>query len=141
MNVSFTMLANYAENNGGLLYIQGGSWDTITVASPLEGGPPGVFTLVRGFYVARLEFHQTETDHDYEFAIVVVDEDGSDVAKIEGGVNVPRNPSIPASWPHPVNLIVPVTGLPLGKPGVYRISLLIEGQHKSELEFRVIKAF
>jgi hypothetical protein len=141
MKVSFTMLANYAEDNGGLLYIQGGAWDTITVSSPLENGPPDAFTLIRGFYVARLDVHHTETEREHRFAIVIVDEDGGDVAKLEGAVNVPRNPSIPASWPHPINLVVPLTGLALPKPGGYAISLLVNDNHEDQLEFRVIKAF
>jgi hypothetical protein len=141
MEVSYTMLANYAEENGGLLYIQGGNWDTMTAASPLPpGAPPGAFAVVRGFYVARLSFHHTEVGQ-HSFEINIVDEDGSQIAQVEGEVNVQRNPSLPPTWGQPVNLIVPLTGMVVPKPGLYRISLKVDTTHQDEVEFRVIKGY
>lgn len=141
MEVSYAMLANYAEENSGLLYIQGGNWDTTSVHSPLPpGAPDGAFAALRGFYVARLSFHHTEAG-EHTFAIEIVDEDGGSVAKLEGQINVQPNPSLPPTWGQPVNLIVPLTGMLVAKPGLYRISLKIDTIHYNELEFRILKAY
>lgn len=139
--VGFTLLTNYAEDNGGLLYLQGGGWDTITVNGPLENGPEGAFTLIRGFFVARLQFHPTEAGREHSFTVVIVDADGGEVLKVEGNLQVGRAPGLPASWMQSVNIILPLTGAPLPKPGLYRISLLINGSHEADHPFRVIKAY
>jgi hypothetical protein len=141
VNVEWAMLANYAEDNGGLLNLQGATWDTVTVGSPLVGGPPNVFAMARGFYVARLGFHSTETGRTHEFELRVVDADGAEIAKLEGEADVQRAPNIPLAWPTSVNLIVPVTGLPLPKPGEYSFHLLLDSAHQHSLPFRVIKGY
>jgi hypothetical protein len=40
MKLDTMLLANYAEDQGGLLYIMGGGWDTIT--GELTHGDPGL---------------------------------------------------------------------------------------------------
>lgn len=40
-----------------------------------------------------------------------------------------------------MNLIVPVTGIPLPRPGLYRFSVLVNGQHVGDQAFRVIKGY
>jgi hypothetical protein len=146
MEVSYAMLANYAEENSGLLYLQGGNWDTMTVGQPLPPGllPPGApenaLGAIRGFYVARLSFHPTEVGQ-HSFEIEIVDEDGGEVVKVGGQVNVQPNPSLPPTWNLPVNLIVPLTGVLVPKAGLYRISLKVGTTHQNELQFRVIKGY
>src|SRR3954466_6512940 len=116
------MLANYAEDNGGPLYIQGGCWDTMTVASPRPPeAPSGVFGIIRGFFVARLMFHQTETNRDHHFEVVIVDADGAEVGRIAGDMRVVKVPGLPPTWGQGVNVIIPLTGLGLPHPGEYRI--------------------
>ena len=56
MKVGFMMLANYAEDNGGLLYIAGASWDTIHVREPISPTPGGPIAIMQGTLVARLLF-------------------------------------------------------------------------------------
>jgi uncharacterized protein DUF6941 len=135
------MLANYAEDSNGLLYVQGGGWDTINVAAPIQNAPENVFAVVQGFLVIRLMFHPTETGREHRFSTDITDEDGGPVGHIEGGANIPRTPGLPPSWDQNVNLVVPLTGLGVPRPGLYNISLLVDGQHLGDQPFRVIKAY
>ena len=136
-----TMLANYAETRDGLLAIQGGGWDTITVNAPVEGAPDNVFAIFQGYFVARIAFHRTETDRDHRLEIVMVDADGAEVMKGESTAPVGRRDDIPESWAQNVSVVVPLTGVPLPHAGTYRISLLVNGEHKTDVPFRVVKGY
>jgi hypothetical protein len=135
------MLANYAEDNNGLLYVQGGGWDTINATAPLEGAPPNVFIAIQGFLVIRLLFHPTETGREHQFAVDITDEDGGQIGHIEGGAKIARTPGLPPSWEQNVNLVLSLTGVGLPRPGLYNISVLVDGQHLGDQPFRVIKAY
>src|SRR5918996_1108940 len=94
------MLANYAEVNNGLFYISGGTWDTTNVQAEAPPGalPEGAIATIQGTLVVRLLFHVTETDREHAFAVTIMDEDGDQVAHIDGGGPVPRNPDVPPGW-------------------------------------------
>lgn len=143
MKLDWMMLANHAEaGSTGLLYVAGGGWDTTTIGGPLpDGAPPGTVALLQGYLVVRMLFHVTETDRDHGFTISVMDEDGGDVAHIEGSVEVPRSPDLPVGWDHGVNLPIPLTGMPIPRFGLYTISLQVDGQHLGDRPFRVIKGY
>ena len=146
MDVDWMILANYAEAppDSGLLNMIGGGWDTIQVAGPLEGLPPeavGVVAVMQGSLAARILFHSTELGRDRTLQVVIVDEDGLEVAKIEGGFRSEKQPGVPPSWPQGVNVVFPLQGLGLNKFGLYRISLLVDGQHLGDREFRVLKLY
>lgn len=141
MRLGSMMLANYAEDNNGLLYVQGGGWDTINVAAPLQGAPDNVFTAIQGFLVVRLLFHASETNREHRFKVQITDEDGGDVGTIDGGAQVQRTPGLPPSWDQNVNLVLPLTGIGLPRPGLYNISVLVDDQHIGDQPFRVIKAY
>jgi hypothetical protein len=141
------MLANYAEDSNGLLYIQGGGWDTVTAAGPVRGPsgeslPGDPVALFQGFLVIRLLFHQTETGREHGFEIRITDEDGQAIGPvIQANAQVMLAPGLPPSWMQNVNLVVGLTGMPLPRPGLYNISLLVDGQHLGDQSFRVIKGY
>jgi hypothetical protein len=139
MNLEWTLLANYVESQGGLLYIAGGG--TITVSAPLEGGPPGVFAVMRGGLVIRLNFHPTETGRDHTFTVTIMDEDGVSVGTAEGSVRVDRTPGLPPGWLENVNIALPLMGIGLPRPGLYTISIQVNGQHVGDRSFRVLKGY
>lgn len=141
MNLEWMLLANYAEVNNGLLYISGGGWDTITVSAPIEGAPEGVFTIVSGTLVIRLNFHATEADREHQFAVTFVDEDGGQIGKAEGGARVDKIRGLPPGWPQNVNIPIPLTGFQVPRPGLYTISLQVNGQHVGDRPFRVLKGY
>jgi hypothetical protein len=142
VNLEWMLLANHAEVGGnGLLYISGGGWDTITVGAPLEGAPPGVFAVVMGTLVIRLNFHATETEREHAFTVTFVDEDGLEIGKAEGNVRVEKIRGLPLGWPQNVNIPIPLTGIQLPRPGLYTISLQVNGQHVGDRPFRVLKGY
>jgi hypothetical protein len=135
------MLANYAEDNNGLLYVQGGGWDTINAVAPIQNAPDNVLTVIQGFLVIRLLFHPSETGREHSFAVDITDEDGGQVGRIEGSANIARTPGLPPSWDQNVNLVLPLTGVGLPRAGLYNISILVNAQHLGDQPFRVIKAY
>ena len=94
MKLDWMLLANYAEvGPTGLHTVVGATWDTMTVHAPLpDDAPEGAVAVLTGSVVARASFHVTETGREHEFALTVMDEDGGDVARIDGGVRVDRQP-------------------------------------------------
>lgn len=141
MKLDWMGLANYAEDQGGLLNIIGGGWDTINVQAPTEGAPDNVFTVIRGMLVIRMLFHTTETGRDHTFEITVQDADGQTVGNLSGGARVDKTPGLPPGWDQNVNLVLPLTGFPLPGPGQYTINLQVNGQFVGDRPFRVIKAY
>lgn len=143
MNIDWIMLANYAEAppNSGLIYIMGGAWDTVTVGAPLEGAPPEVVAVLQGYLAMRLLFHVTELGRDREFTVTVLGEDGDEVGKIAGGFRPEKQPGLPASWDHGINLVLPLIGLPLPRFGLYTINVGVDGTHLGARPFRVLKGY
>jgi hypothetical protein len=136
------MLANHAEAGpNGLLYVNGGGWDTITVGGPLPGVPDGIVAIMVGTLAIRVLFHVTETDRQHHFEIAIIDEDGQAVGRVEGDMNVPRNEDVPPGWLQNWNFVLPVTGVALPQPGLYTINLTVNGQWLGDRPFRVVKAY
>ena len=144
MQLDMMLLANYAEAPTGLLYIIGGGIDTVTVNAPLEGPnvPSDAFTVMNAYLVVRLAFHSTETGREHAFEIGVVDEDGNELpGKAGGSVRVERQPGLPPNWAQKVNIVMPLLGLPIPKPGQYVVNLTVNGQFVGDTAFRVLKGF
>jgi hypothetical protein len=139
VKLDMIILANYAEDHGGLLTLVGAGWDTVNVRAPLEGGPPNVIAFVQGTLVVRMLFHQTELERNHHCEITVIDEDGQQIAKVENDLTVHRLPDSPAAWDQGVNIVVPLTGMPLPREGHYVINVNVDGHFLGERPFRVVK--
>jgi len=140
VKLDWMMLANYAEiAPTGLLTVVGGTWDTISVHGPVpEDAPEGAVALVTGCVVVRALFHVTETGRDHTFALLVMDEDGGEVARIDGGLHVERQVDVPPGWDQGVNLVVSLAGMPIPRFGLYSVSMQIDAQHVGDRPFRVV---
>lgn len=143
MEVAWMMLANHAEvAPNGLLYISGGTWDTVNVSEPLPpDAPAGAVAFVQGVLIMRLGFHATESDVEYPFRIQIMDEDGREIGFIDGDIRSQREAGLPQNWPHHSNVIVSLTGLPLPRFGQYRINVTINREHKGETPFRAVRRY
>jgi len=141
VKLDLMMLANHAEVQNGLMYVSGGGWDTINVQAPTQGVPPDVFTVMQGFLLVKLLFHPTETDREHEFRIAVMDSDGKELAGTQGSFRVDRDHDLPGGWLQNVNIVLPVTGIPLPGPGRYEINLNVDGQWLGDRPFRVLKRY
>jgi hypothetical protein len=145
MELSWMLLANHAESPpNGLLYVSGAGWDTVNVQAPLPPGaaPEGVVAIAQGHLVVRLSFHHTETGTDFPLEITVIDEDGAEIARIQGTVTAERqDEDAPPRWSRATNVVLPLTGMPLPRFGEYRIHLRVNGEHKGDLPFRVVRRY
>lgn len=141
--LEWSILANYAESppEMGLLYIMGGGWDTVTIGAPLEGTPPGIVAVISGYLAIRMRFHVTETNREHTVGIVVLDEDGGQVASMEATFRVDRIMGLPQSWLQGTNIVIPLTGIGLMKFGNYDISILLNGNYVGLRQFRVLKGY
>ena len=61
--------------------------------------------------------------------------------EIEGNFRADRQVGVPAGWEQGFHLVLPLVGLPLPKFGHYTISLQIDGEHKGDQRFRIIKGY
>jgi hypothetical protein len=142
VKLDWMMLTNHAEVVNGLLYISGGSWDTLNIGGPLpDGAPEGAVGAFTGTLVIRLLFHVTETGREHELTITIVDEDGAQIADAGGRSEVLLMPNLPPGWDQGMNVAVPFTGLLLPRFGLYTIHVQVNGQHVGSLPFRVVKAY
>ena len=141
--LEWSILANYAEAplQGGLVYIMGGAWDTVTIAAPLEGAPPNVVAALTGHLALRLRFHMTETNRSHTVTVAIIDEDGGQAASLDAQFRVERIMGLPASWLQGTNLVLPLTGIALTKFGPYEISISLDGNHVGTRPFRVLKGY
>ena len=140
--LDWMILANYAEAppQGGLVYIHGGAWDTLTVAAPMEG-PEGMVAALTGSLALRILFHSTESGREHVAEILLMDADGGEVAKVDVTFRIERTHGLPASWLQGSNLVIPLAGIGLPKFGEYTFSLSINGNHMSDRPFRVLKGY
>ena len=82
------MVADYAEIVGGKLYVMGGGWDTFGVAElPAQ---------VRLAVAVGVRIGWDETNQPVVIRIVVEDDDGKELLRMEGNVNVGRPPEMQA---------------------------------------------
>jgi hypothetical protein len=141
MKLDWIALTNYAEDRGGLLYIAGGGFDTINVQSPIEGAPSGVFAIMQGTLVVRVLLQREELGNPHRFSFEIVDEDGQQIAKADGDFRAEHSPGLPLGWDQASNLIFPLTGLGLPKPGNYTINLFVDDELLGDRPFRVLKLY
>jgi hypothetical protein len=97
--------------------------------------------VFQGFVVARLQMHATEAPSDHAFKLVVMDEDGKELAAAEGQLHIEKITGTPPEWGQGSNLIIGLQGLLLPKFGQYSLHLLIDGRHLGERPFRVLKLY
>lgn len=141
VKLDLMMLTSYAEVTNGLLYVSGGGWDTIGVSAPQEGLPDGVFAVMQGTLVIKLLFHATETGRDHQFEVTIMGEDGGEIAKSGGEFPVVRGDDLPPQWLQNANLVLPVSGIGLPRPGLYVVNLTVDGQWLGDTPFRVLKHY
>ena len=140
MKLHWMVLANAAEAHEGLVSLLGAGWDTINAGGPPPEGFPGV-APIQGTLVVRILFHPTEAGKEYPFLLTVIGEDGQDVFKVEGTMNVPRATDLPVGWDQGANMVINLTGVPLPQFGLYRLGIEVGAQFLGELPFRVVKRY
>jgi hypothetical protein len=149
MKLDWMLLANYAEDNKGLLNVSGASWDTVEVRGALQVAPqysgsmqgPIPVAIFQGFLVVRLQLHPSETGREYGLTVLLADADGKDIARLEARSRIDKVEGLPTGWLQGANVILPLTGVPLPAFGHYSIVLRVDNQHLGDISFRVIKKY
>jgi hypothetical protein len=134
MEIDYALIADYAEIVGGKLYVMGGGWDLYR--SP----PPPV--QMRMAVAVGLRLGWDETNQPSPVSVVVEHEDGAELARIDGQVNVGR-PAHLAPGSSQLAQIAVNLSLTLERLGGYRVRIAAgegtSGASRS-LPFRVMQA-
>ena len=131
MDIAHALLADYAEIVNGKLYLMGGGWD--------RWFAPAVPVQVRLAIAVGVRVGWEETNKTIPIRMWVEDDDGAELVRIEGQVNVGRPPGLP---PGSDQLSQMAANVPLNIPhhGGFRVRIVAgedEGAIERRLAFRV----
>lgn len=90
--LEFAVIANHAEAINGLLYLQGAGWTDIR--QPV--GPNGQPGIVHFGMAVSILIGWNETNRRFPVKLVVVHEDGQELASVQAQVEAGRPPGLPA---------------------------------------------
>ena len=129
IKVDWLMLADRAEVVGGKLYLMGGGWDRLGL-NEIPG--PYTFSIATAILVP---WNQTNEPHKFEMSIM--DEDSTEIVKMEGGFEAGRLPGSRRGHPVRVQLAFGVT-LEFKRDGGYVIDGSVNGQLLHQTRFYVV---
>jgi hypothetical protein len=129
--IEYLAVADHAEAINGKLYLHGAGWTDVT--QPIgPGGQPGIVHLG---LAASILVGWTETNRRFPFDLVVVHEDGDELAKISAQVEAGRPAGIPEGSDLR-NVIAVNAEIQFPKAGTYELRATLESQVRS-VTFRV----
>jgi hypothetical protein len=123
-------LADAAEVVNNKLYLIGGGWETLTVSAALPILHPCAVAVA-----FRVPWNETNQQHTIEIAID--DQDGTELAQVQGLIEVGRPAGIPLGKAQRVQMAIKLA-LPLQRLGTYVVTARIEGQEARRTEFYVV---
>ena len=129
MKTEWIIVADFAEVINGKLYTMGAGWDSLTVNQMPYQQP---FAIAAAFLV---DWNETNFVHD--IAIDFIDEDGKQLATINGQMEVGRPPGATPGLPQRLILAVNIQHQ-FHQLGTYVIRTRIAGQDSDSLRFRVV---
>lgn len=130
MDVEWIILADGAEVVNNKLYLLGGGWDALTINGTLPLNYPCAVAIA--FTVPW-----READQQQNIEIEIADEDGDELLKVPGQVEVGRPPGVPLGNAHRVQMAIRL-GLPLRHTGTYAVIARIEGREARRVQFNVV---
>jgi hypothetical protein len=131
MDIQHALVADYAEIVNGKLYLMGGAWDTYHARE--------VPATVRMAIAVGLRVDWEETNQAIPVMVHVEDDDGRELARIEGKVQVGRPASLPPGSRQLSQMAVNL-GFTLPAYGGYRVRVVAgtgEAAKESLAPFRV----
>ncbi len=88
MQIEYALIAAFAEITGGKLYLMGGGWDTFHAAEvPIQ---------LRIAIAAGVRIGWDETNVPIPLVVRIEDDDGQELVRIDGMMQVGRPPMLPA---------------------------------------------
>lgn len=130
MDVEWIILADGAEVVNNKLYLLGGGWDRLAVTNGFPAQQPVAVAIA--FKVPWLETNQQHT-----IEIEIDDQDGREIFKVSGQVEVGRPPGLPHGQAQRVQFAIRLE-LPLDHPGTYVIVTRIEEHEARRVQFDVV---
>jgi hypothetical protein len=132
MRTEWLILADAAQIVAGKLYLMGGGWDVLTANQAL---PVTRHCALAASYVIPW----TETNQRFNVEIVIVSDEGKELGKISGQVEVGRPAGIPPGSEQRAQIAAELT-LEFAQAGSYAIISSIEGREDLRTAFRVVAA-
>ncbi len=130
MEVEWIILADAAEAVNNKLYLIGGGWETLTINAALPIAHPCAVAVA-----FSVPWNKTNQQHNIEIAIE--DQNGAELVRVEGQVEVGRPPGIPLGTAQRVQMAIKMI-LPLQRLGPHVIIARIEGQEARRNPFNVV---
>lgn len=129
--IEFLVISNHAEAKDGLLYLSGACWTDLWRGIPAEGPPPISHI---GLAVAIL-VPWDETNHRHHLTIRLENEDGRELTRVEGDLEVGRPAGIPQGADQRAVLAMNAD-IQFPAAGGYRIVAEV-GEERRSVSFRV----
>jgi hypothetical protein len=128
MRVDTALLCEAASARDGLLYVLGGG---------IVGTQYPEFPSELGMTLAlRIMLHPTELTRPHQLEILLQDDDGALVTKVNVGIGIPEGTNVPPGDEAPLVLPWSFPGRPqLPKAGRYSFEILIDGVHQLAVPF------
>jgi hypothetical protein len=133
VELDFAFLSDAADVSMGKLFVMGGAFDTINVASFPASHP----TLA---VVFRLLLSPNDLDRKHKLAILLLDADAHHIASANGELMVPKAPDSPAGWKQAVILPLRFFNVPFKEAGHYSIEILANDNMLKAIPLRVVQA-
>lgn len=130
--IELLVIANHAEAREGLLFLSGACWTDLWRGTPGQGNPPPMNHF--GVAVSVLVPWE-ETNRRHHLVMRLETEDGQELVRMEGDLEVGRPPGITAGSDQRAVLAINAD-IQFPKPGGYRILADVGAQTRS-VSFRV----
>lgn len=128
IGVEWLILGDFAEVVAGKLYLMGGGWEVTGAEALPFSRPLGIAVGI------RVPWAQTNQRHTV--SIEVQDEDGKQMAKIDGHFEVGRPPGIPSGQAQRVQMAMNVH-LTFSHEGNFLVVAVLDGSPQARSTFRV----
>ena len=132
MKIEWLILADAAQIVGGKLFLLGGGWDTLTANTPLP------FTR-HCAVAASFAVPWNETNEKQHVEIEIVSEDGKELAKITGDIEVGRPAGTLPGSSQRAQMAADMV-LEFRETGTYAIVASIGGEEQARTSFRVVSS-
>lgn len=132
MDIEWIILADAAEAVNNKLYLLGGGWDRIALASPLPAVHPMAIAVA-----VSVPWNETNQLHSIE--VELADQDGNVAVRVDGQLEVGRPPGMPLGQAQRVQMAMSL-GFNITKWGTYAVTARIEGQEMKRVTFDVVSA-
>jgi hypothetical protein len=129
VRLDWALLADSAQVRDGLVFILGGGIDTIVA--------PQLPAQMNASVVVRLLLHRTEAERAHVVELRILDEDGGQLAQLQGQVVTQVPLTHPPAWDIPLTAVFGLHGLAVPRAGLYSAEVLADGAHMRTLNFQV----